>query len=363
MITANKGEWSEVYALFKLLSEGKLYAGDKDLNKIPNLIYPIISILRQESQDLLTYSPEPNHGVVHIQNGTSTFTISQSDFKNITEFLLTEIKKKQPTASFSIPEVETFISQYNSKKIKAKSSAKSDIRIIIYDQKIGTTPELGFSIKSKLGKASTLLNASQATNFVYKVKNLTLSPQEIDDFNRLEFSVPIIQGRIHHLESLGGSIEFSHITNDVFNNNLILLDSLLPNIISEALYKYYTSPITSVKEIFEQVASANPMHYSLQHQHPFYEYKVKKLLCEIAIGMMPSTVWTGNNIDATGGYLVIKEDGDVICYHLYHRHEFEEYLYNNTRFEAASKSRHNYGNLFIENGELYMTLNLQIRFK
>ena len=42
MITANKGEWSEVYALFKLLSEGKLYAGDKDLNKIPNLIYPII---------------------------------------------------------------------------------------------------------------------------------------------------------------------------------------------------------------------------------------------------------------------------------------------------------------------------------
>ena len=63
MIKGNKGEWSEVYALFKLLSEGKLYAGDKDLNKIPNLIYPIISILRQESQDLLTYSPEPNHGV------------------------------------------------------------------------------------------------------------------------------------------------------------------------------------------------------------------------------------------------------------------------------------------------------------
>lgn len=100
MITANKGEWSEVYALFKLLSEGKLYAGDKDLNKIPNLIYPIISILRQESQDLLTYSPEPNHGVVHIQNGTSTFTISQSDFKCITEFLLTEIKKNNQQHPF-----------------------------------------------------------------------------------------------------------------------------------------------------------------------------------------------------------------------------------------------------------------------
>lgn len=363
MITANKGEWSEVYALFKLLSEGQLYAGDKDLNRIPNLTYPIISILRQESEDLLTYSPQLDHGIVQVQNGNSTFTINQSDLKEITDLLLTEIKKKQSTASFSIPNVETFISQYNSKKIKAKSSAKSDIRIIIYDQKIGTTPELGFSIKSKLGKASTLLNAGQTTNFIYKIRNLTFTQQEIDDFNQLEFSVPIIQGRIQHLESLGASVKFSHITNDIFNNNLILLDSLLPNIMSEALYKYYTSPISSLKEIFEQVASANPMRYSLQHKHPFYEYKIKKLLCEIAVGMLPSTVWTGNDIDATGGYLVIKEDGDVICYHLYHRHEFEEYLYNNTRFEAASKSRHNYGNLFIENGNLYMKLNLQIRFK
>lgn len=363
MITANKGEWSEVYALFKLLSEGKLYAGDKDLNRVPHLIYPIISILRQESEDLLKYSPKPDHGTVHIQNGTSTFSINQSELKEITEFLLTEIKKKQATASFSIPEVEKFISQYNSKKIKAKSSAKSDIKIIIYDQKIGTTPELGFSIKSKLGKASTLLNASKATNFIYKVKNLTLTPEEIDDFNQLEFTVPIIQGRIQHLEFLGACVEFSHITNDVFSNNLILLDSLLPNILSEALYKYYTSPFSALKEIFEQVTSANPMQYSIQHKHPFYEYKIKKFLCEIAIGLMPSIVWTGNDIDATGGYLVVKEDGDVICYHLYHRHEFEEYLYNNTKFEAASKSRHNYGNLFTENGELYMALNLQIRFK
>ncbi len=363
MITANKGEWSEVYALFKLLSEGELYAGDKDLNRIPNLIYPIISILRQESEDLLTYFPKLNHGIVEVQNGNSTFTINQSDLKEITEFLLTEIKKKQPTASFPIPKVETFISQYNSKKIKAQSSAKSDIRIIIYDQKIGTNSELGFSIKSKLGKASTLLNASQATNFVYEIKSISLTPQEIDDFNQLEFSIPIIQGRIQHLESLGATVKFSHIINEVFNINLILLDSLLPNIMAEALYKYYTSSSSSLKNIFEEVSSLNPMQYSLQHNHPFYEYKIKKLLCEIAIGMMPSTVWTGNDIDATGGYLVIKEDGDVICYHLYHRHEFEEYLYNNTRFESASKSRHNYGNLFTENGKLYMTLNLQIRFK
>lgn len=44
MITANKGEWSELYALFKLLCDGELSAGDENLNKINNLIYPVIGL-------------------------------------------------------------------------------------------------------------------------------------------------------------------------------------------------------------------------------------------------------------------------------------------------------------------------------
>ena len=31
-------------------------------------------------------------------------------------------------------------------------------------------PELGFSIKSKLGKPSTLLNAGKTTNFIFEIK-------------------------------------------------------------------------------------------------------------------------------------------------------------------------------------------------
>ena len=45
-LTGNKGEWSEVYTLLKLLGEGKVYAGDHNLNKIQDLFYPIIMILR-----------------------------------------------------------------------------------------------------------------------------------------------------------------------------------------------------------------------------------------------------------------------------------------------------------------------------
>lgn len=42
--SGNKGEWSELYVLFKLLADKELSAGDADLNKIQSLIYPIMII-------------------------------------------------------------------------------------------------------------------------------------------------------------------------------------------------------------------------------------------------------------------------------------------------------------------------------
>lgn len=54
-ITGNKGEWSEIYTLLKLLGEGKVYAGDQNLNRIQNLFYPIIMILRQEKEGNYNY--------------------------------------------------------------------------------------------------------------------------------------------------------------------------------------------------------------------------------------------------------------------------------------------------------------------
>ena len=49
-ITGNIGEWSEIYTLLKLLGDGKVYAGDQNLKRIKNLVYPIIMIIRQEKE-------------------------------------------------------------------------------------------------------------------------------------------------------------------------------------------------------------------------------------------------------------------------------------------------------------------------
>ena len=54
-ISGNKGEWSELYVLFKLLGEKKIYAGDGNLNKL-NAFYPVLKILRDEVKRHMEYS-------------------------------------------------------------------------------------------------------------------------------------------------------------------------------------------------------------------------------------------------------------------------------------------------------------------
>ena len=67
-ITGNKGEWSEIYTLLKLLGEGKVYAGDQNLNRIQNLFYPIIMILRQEKEGQYNYNVVVKDVVIRISD-------------------------------------------------------------------------------------------------------------------------------------------------------------------------------------------------------------------------------------------------------------------------------------------------------
>lgn len=138
MITGNKGEWSEIYTLFKVISDKQLFAGDSNLNKIENLIFPIIKVLRDETNGSFEFSYDNN--LVIIKNGQEEIRISINDFYIQSRFLLNKLKEKT-SATFSIPEVEDFMNSFNCHSLKAKSSLKSDIRIVIHDQRTGTNPE------------------------------------------------------------------------------------------------------------------------------------------------------------------------------------------------------------------------------
>jgi len=357
MLKGNKGEWSEIYTLLKIISETKLFAGDSDLNKIESLIFPIIKILRDESDG--TYSFGYEDDIVIVSGETEQFRIPIGEFQQKASDLLSKINESR-TATFSVPEIENFINTFNCKTLKAKSSVKSDIRIIIHDQRTGTNPELGFSIKSQLGGASTLLNAGKTTNFLFEVDELDIDINAISNINSIDGRSKI-KDRIEAIQELGAKFHFTTTESSTFGNNLTLIDSSLPKIISELLFLFYTSTLSKTLDLTNAIGEKNPLGFNVENGHPFYQYKIKRFLTDIALGMMPSKVWTGE-LDATGGYLVVKEDGEVLCYHIYNRNEFEDYLLNNTKFETASSSRHGFGSLIKVDNLLIFKLNLQIRF-
>jgi hypothetical protein len=357
MITGNKGEWSEIYALFKLLGEKNLFAGNANLNKVEELFYPIIKIIRIENSGNFEYAIEGD--LVIISGGIEELRIPVMTFLTKSAELLTAIKGS--TGSFSIPEVETFMKSINCQTLKAKSTSKTDIRIVIHDQRINQTAELGFSIKSQLGGEATLLNAGKTTNFIYQVLDFKATKKEIESINEIDTKSKI-KDRIEAIKSKGGRLKFINLEQDIFKNNLVLIDSLLPNIVAEILNTFFTTSLSSTKDLTENINSNNPINYDNKFSHSFYEYKMKRFLTDVALGMTPSKVWTGV-YDATGGYLIVKENGDILCYHIYNRNQFEDYLFANTKLETASSTRHDFGKIYEENGKFYFKLNLQIRFK
>lgn len=357
MITGNKGEWSEVYTLLKVISDKRLFTGDSNLNKLETLIFPIIKVLRNETNGTFEFSYDDD--IVIVKNGHVENRISIIEFQTHAHFLLTKLKQKT-NSTFSIPEIELFINSFNSHTLKAKSSVKSDIIIVIHDQRTGTNPELGFSIKSQLGGASTLLNAGKTTNFIFKVNNLAIDQNQINEINEIDTRSKI-KDRIEKIAELGGNLLFHKTESTIFGNNLVLIDSALPKIIAESLLLFFSSTNSTLLELTSQISTSNPLDYYLENSHPFYSYKIKRFLTDVALGMIPSKVWTGE-LDATGGYLVVKDDGNVLCYHIYNRNEFEDYLLNNTKFDTASSSRHEFGILYKEENQFFFKLNLQIRF-
>lgn len=355
MITGNKGEWSELYVLLYLLGTGKLYAANEELKKLKDEYFPIIRIMRLSLDNKKVDYLIKNESEVEIFiNGSSSGRLSSSIFKQEADYLYEQILKGTNRA-FSVGKTEQFMQIINADRLAAPSSDKTDITMQVRDVHVGYEQIMGFSIKSELGNPPTLLNASGATNFSYEIVGIT--DTDMVHINSIETKTKILD-RINHIYKIGGNIKYSHAMNMVFSENLMLIDSNMENIIADLLLNSYTKNETNCAKLISDIEALNPLNFP---RNGFYSYKFKKLLCAIALGMKPSTVWNGID-EANGGYIVVTTDGNVLAYHLYNRNYFEQYLLDNTRLERASTSRHGYASIYKDKNKYYMNLNLQIRF-
>ena len=357
-LSGNKGEWSEIYTLFRLLGEGKVHAGDANMNKL-DLYYPILNIIREESKRY-EYKPDVDKNIVVVdEDGVEYARISMDRFMQESVSLLEEIKSAKKSA-FEIPASEDFMNTIGCTKLKAPSKDKADIHIVIHDLRTNMTPLLGFSIKSQLGSASTLLNAGDPTNILYRVCGAEITDTQIDGINAIDSHL----SRMSAIHDAGCRLQYEDIEHETFKNNLLFLDSNMPQFIADCLLvDSMPDSVSDIKDAVERVANKNPLAFTGKNVTAFYEHKMKVLLLDAALGMTPAKEWNGR-YDANGGYIVVRKDGEIVCYHFYNRNDVEDYLYCNTRFERASRSRYKYGSLFRrEDRNVYIRLNLQIRFK
>lgn len=279
----------------------------------------------------------------------------------------------------NIDSIEQFLKSIDRNRISSESWRYNDNSIPIYNLMTGTRKKLGTSIETIIGKNSTLLQASAGTNFIYEVIPPEGVEIDVDKFNADTFPVRgRIAARIQSLlHDFNCSIAFIKTQSNCLYQNLRTIDGDMPDLISRLLIARFEQDVKSVQKVTQYVTKLNPYGFDIESHGEVYQYKVKRFLQDCAMGMTPETPWTGV-YDATGGQIVVKENGEVVCYHIYEINRFLEYLYKSTIFEGAStgedesnpghprpeaKKNYFYGWLYKENERYYIKLNLQVRFK
>jgi len=351
--TGNTGEWSELYALAFLLANGGAYGADKDQNRKDDLFYKVLKIIFAEKigKEKMTY--QINNEVVDIFSGTNNIaTIKVEKIQGILKKMFQSLSSKNEGRAFPLEAGSEMMQVLQKQIIKASSSDKKDLDLVLLDVKTNQpTPEIGFSIKSQLGSPSTLINASMATNFTFEIldENMEVPKKfpELHDKN--------VKDNVQLLLSHGYKIIFSKVDSEKFENNLSLIDSNLSSYIAKILLSYYSrgassiSALTSLSFPSSDIKSKQPVH------------KIKEFLGIMALGMMPNTDWNGI-LTSLGGFLLVKRDGDVLCYYLYNLEDFQEYLLNNTKLDTPSTTRYGIGKIIEKDGRYFIKLNLQVRF-
>ena len=342
----NKGEWSEFYTFIKILADKKIYLFDDNLDKL-NDYYNVLKIFRKEETQVV-YDLSENNIIKFIDN--KKFIIESKKIKPFINELFQYLKNNKG-ASFTIEEIDDIFDLLKSDIIKGGNSYnKADIDLIINDNNV-LEQKIGFNIKSYIGNPPTLLNSSKATNFIYEIIEFE---GNIDSINNIKTKSKI-RDRILQIIKENGVLKFDKIDNKIFVKNLKKIDTLLPDIIAIFLLNFFSGNGRKINEVFSSLSN-NKLGISKED----FEYKIKAFLINIALGFVPTKEWDGYK--KANGYIVVKNDGDIGCFNIFNEKILANYLFNNTKFDTPSSSRHDYGYIYEENGKLYIKLNLQIRF-
>ena len=350
----NLGEWSELYALGYLLVNGGAYEADKDQNPDPDIFHSVKQIWFHPSKGLeqLHFQLDNSH-ISILANSAEVRLVAKSQIEEVLERMIIELSSNSNRGTFFLQSGNQMMQILQKESVSAGPSAKeTDLDLVFEELSSGAiTPRVGFNIKSQIGARSTLLNASGATNFMYKIVSAT--PEHLARFP--DFVHGKHRQNLKTLQEFGYKLEFHKIQSEVFQKNLTFLDMQFPAILAKVLLHSYITGENKFAVATQKVFPGTDLNSEQSR------FKLKQFLGSVAMGLRPSTLWDGDTTKFSG-MLVVKEKGEIVFNYLNKIKNFEEYLFNSVAFERPSTSRHKYGYIYELDGEHFLDLNLQIRF-
>lgn len=401
----NRGEWTEAYVFLKLLSDGKIYGATEDLKKDLSKFIKIVSVTRPEKENfVLKYEPDFDsipQKVSAMLNETEFAVITVSELAKKANFLYKSMKTFSSQKKDTIPEIQEFLEKlkFSSPKIPSLPKSfenefgrKTDIIVTIINSEDGAVSTDGFSIKSHMGSPSSLFNSGDGSRLIFKIVGCT--EKRMHEINLIEDELKIIQA-IKDDKDL--SLEFVKTGKEEFAGNLEYIDTQMLKIITMTMLVQtkYLSPAKSsnLRDIVNVVSELNPL--SVMYPEHFYEAKFKDFLFASLAGLTASKKWDGKT-RMTGGYIDVNKDGELLYYRAISNEIFCSYLYENTfidrpdrghnkdiaiekakayfenrtvsdaEIEAIKKAKDKKGNcgfVYEENGEYFIAINFQVRFR
>ena len=353
---ATKREWGELYAFFRLLADGYVYAGTPDVKRNEVQKFPVAMVQREEHDGTRRYILE-DEATVRICGEKIDKQIPREDFAAVAELVFAAVKESRENDVMSPDGVEEFLDEVAIYDLEAKTDDRTDFYVAFYGIE---APLVGFCVRSRLGTMFPLLDGGRAANLKFEqteVKFATPTVNKINAFGEEDD----VAGRMLMIERLGGILKYNDVADKVFRSNLCMIDLHFPRMLGEMLRVMHLDGISKVSDLIEAIKQINPLKIKdeLIHKHSYYEYKMKQFLMALALGMRPAKIFNGID-SAISGFLFVDGNGEILCYQKADRQVFADFLFVNSRFEKSSTEKDKYGYLERENGVYYFKLNLKI---
>lgn len=380
LMAGNKGEWSEIYIFLKILVDGKVYAADKNMQKIAERYLKVLKLFREEIKGK-TLEYIPGEAIdVFCEGEHACESLKLVDVIAARDRVWNLIKTNK-TGTISDEEVQNFLRKMCIAKLKSPAEDKGyfggtkDIVMEVEDYKTGMASVVGFSCKSEFSAQATLFNASKDnTNFLFRIEG-PMNDALAAEFNSMfdargAKQVVATARRMRLLKDRGCSIVFERAVEATARRNLAMVGGReTAAMVAEMLRRYYydgegASSFSSMSDLVHWLAVNNTCNVEdIGGVEAVYWYQISHLLYAMFTGMRLGSVWSGRS-SVNGGYIIARNDGEVLAYHTCIADEFMDFLVQRLALEQPSHGRHL--SMCIEKGDdgkYYIKLPLQVRFK